>query len=308
MLFRSGGIPEVGSGGLLATCPAMTENILPPNVMEINKDGSYSATLRGISSEYAGKWLLLYTRISAGGGQISSNWAVNPDIWRLPYVQLPKPTTLVEDDHVQDIVVKAGTNPDMLGEENWTARQTGLCWDGVKLADTYYVRLKNMDGTETEYRFVEEADPTAVLTGEKKIVVYQKKKDGQDQDIWEEVTMSENPGITGPEMYGHQVFELADYNMTYTGNYTEDGGLIYTYQVELNARLETEWSEEKGFTYRLILPDAVSLTSAKGTSVTDSGLRVTAEASVSSDVAENTPDGASQSDAYRRSEEDQVLF
>ena len=306
--IENGGIPEVGSGGLLATCPAMTENILPPNVMEINKDGSYSATLRGISSEYAGKWLLLYTRISAGGGQISSNGAVNPDIWRLPYVQLPKPTTLVEDDHVQDIVVKAGTNPDMLGEENWTARQTGLCWDGVKLADTYYVRLKNKDGTETEYRFVEEADPTAVLTGEKKIVVYQKKKDGQDQDVWEEVTMSENPGITGPEIYSHQVFELLDYNMTYTGNYTEDGGLIYTYQVELNARLETEWSEEKGFTYRLILPDAVSLTSAKGTSVTDSGLRVTAEASVSSDVAENTPDGASQSDAYRRSEEDQVLF
>ena len=156
--------------------------------------------------------------------------------------------------------------------------------------------------------FVEEADTTAVLTGEKKIVVYQKKKDGQDQDIWEEVTMSENPGITGPEIYAHQVFELLDYNMTYTGNYTEDGGLIYTYQVELNARLETEWSEEKGFTYRLILPDAVSLTSAKGTSVTDSGLCVTAEASVSSDVAENTPDGASQSDAYRRSEEDQVLF
>lgn len=307
--IENGSILEVGSDGLLATCPAMTGNILPPNVMEVNKDGSYSATLRGISAEYAGKWLLIYTRISAGGGQISSDWAVNPDTWQLPYVQLPKPTTLVEDDYEQEIVVNAGTNPDMPGEENWTARQTALCWDGVRFADTYYVRLKNKDGTETEYRFVEEADAEAVLTGGKKIVVYQKKKDGQDQDIWEKVKMSEeNPGITGPEIYSHQAFELEDYKMAYTGNYVEDGGLIYTYQVELNACLETEWSEEKGFTYRLILPDAVSLTSAKGTSVTDSGLRVTAEASVSSDVAENVPDGTSQSDAYRRSEDDQILF
>lgn len=307
--IENGGILEVGSDGLLATCPAMTGNILPPNVMEVNKDGSYSATLRGISAEYAGKWLLIYTRISAGGGQISSDWAVNPDTWQLPYVQLPKPTTLVEDDYEQEIVVNAGTNPDMLGEENWTARQTALCWDGVRLADTYYVRLKNKDGTETEYRFVEEADAEAVLTGGKKIVVCQKKKDGQDQDIWEKVKMSEeNPGITGPEIYSHQAFELEDYKMAYTGNYVEDGGLIYTYQVELNARLETEWSEEKGFTYRLILPDAVSLTSAKGTTVTDSGLRVTAEATVSSDVAENAPDGTSQSDAYQRSEDDQILF
>lgn len=304
--IEDGGTLEVGVNGLLTTCPAMTGNILPPNVMEVNRDGTYSATLRGISAEYAGKWLLLYTRISAGGGQISSDWTANLETWRLPYVQLPKPTALVEEDQERDVIVEAGANPDLLGKEDWTARQTALCWDSVELADTYYVTLKNKDGSVAEYRFVEEDDDTAVPAG-KKIVVYQ-KKDDQGQDIWREVSMSpEDTGITGPER--RQVFELEDYKMTHTGVYTEEGGLPYTYKVELNARLETEWNEEKGFTYRLILPDAVSLTSAKGTSVTDSGLRVTAEASVCSDVAENAPDGtSSQSDAYRRSEDYQVQF
>lgn len=313
-IIDNGGSLTVGSDGLLATCPAMAGNILPPNVMEVNRDGSYSATLRGISAEYAGKWILLYTRISAGGGQISSDWAVNQDIWRLPYVQLPKPTVLVEDDQEQDIVVKAGTNPDILGKEIWRARQTTLRWDGVELADTYYVTLQDKAGNETEYRFAEESDENATVTGGKKIAVYQKKKDAQGQEIWEPVEMTRedtggaDPGTVDPEVYRHQVFELKDYKMEKNGNYPTSDGFMYTYQVQLNARLETEWSEEEGFSCRLILPDAISLTAADGTSVTDNDLRNTSEATVYSDVAENASDGSGPSDAYRKSEVYRVQF
>ena len=301
--------------GLQTTCPVMTDGVLTPAVMEVNSDGTYSATLRGISAEYAGKWLLLYTRISAGGGNVSSNWAANPAIWRLPYVKLPKPEVTV-NNREQKIKVQAGTSPDILQEAEWTASQTTLQWDCEELADSYYLTLSPREaGKESQiFRIVETEDPQAALTGGKKITVYQKSTDDQGKEIWKPIEAAEtNTGPGGStelpeEAYTHQAFELTDYQMEHTGSYTV-AEIPYHYKVKLNARLETEWSSEKeGFIYHLILPDADSLTTENGTAVTDSGLRITSKAEVSADVAANDPETGAGSDAYLRSEEQEIIF
>ncbi len=96
--------------------------------------------------------------------------------------------------------------------------------------------------------------------------------------------------------------------MEHTGSYTV-AEIPYHYKVKLNARLETEWSSEKeGFIYHLILPDADSLTTENGTAVTDSGLRITSKAEISADVAANDPETGAESDAYLRSEEQEIIF
>lgn len=301
--------------GLQTTCPVMTDGVLTPAVMEVNSDGTYSATLRGISAEYAGKWLLLYTRISAGGGNVSSNWAANPAIWRLPYVKLPKPEVTV-NNREQKIKVQAGTSPDILQEAEWTASQTTLQWDCEELADSYYLTLSPREaGKESQiFRIVETEDSQAALTGGKKITVYQKSTDDQGKEIWKPIEAAEtNTGPGGStelpeEAYTHQAFELTDYQMEHTGSYTV-AEIPYHYKVKLNARLETEWSSEKeGFIYHLILPDADSLTTENGTAVTDSGLRITSKAEVSADVAANDPETGAGSDAYLRSEEQEIIF
>ncbi len=58
----------------------------------------------------------------------------------------------------------------------------------------------------------------------------------------------------------------------------------------------------------MILPDAESLTTLNGTELSDIGLKITERVLLSSDVAVNTPDGVSQSEAYTNSGDFEVLF
>ena len=76
----------------------------------------------------------------------------------------------------------------------------------------------------------------------------------------------------------------------------------------LSTRLEVEWDGQNGFKYTLILPDAENLTTLNGTVLTDVGLNITERVLLSADVAVNTPDGVSQSEAYTNSGDLEVLF
>ena len=107
---------------------------------------------------------------------------------------------------------------------------------------------------------------------------------------------------------GITLFEFNDYWVKdENGIYTE-AEIPYAYRVKLNTRLEAAWDEETGFWYTLILPDAESLTTLNGTVLSDVGLQITEKVLLSSDVAVNAPDGASQSDGYTNSGDFEALF
>lgn len=302
-----------GVAGLLATYPAADEERLTPAVMESESGNAYIGTIRGLSGEHAGKWLLLYTRISSGNGQISSHWT-SSEVVRLPYVRLNQPEVTV-DSQDREVTLKAGANPDLLETEIWQSSRTALHWDDVEWADSYYITLKprglNPDTDRAEvseeqtYRIVEETDETAADTGKKKATVYRKTKVfdeqmGVDVEHWEPIEPVK-PAETA-------VFELNDYWAKDEKGGYEEAGIPYAYRVKLNACLEAAWDEETGFRYTLVLPDAKSLTTVNGSVLSDVGLQVTEKVLLSSDVAVNAPDGLSQSEAYTNSDDFEVLF
>ncbi len=313
--------PEIETGktagmdGLLAAYPAPDGETLTPAVMEAESGNVYSGTVRGLTAQYAGKWILFYTRISSGNGQVSSKWTAS-EVVRLPYVRLDKPQVTV-DSQEREVTLEAGSNPDLLGSETWQSSRTALHWNQVEWADSYYITLKprTLDpdtdkaevSQEQTYRIVEETDETdetAAAMGGKKVTVLRKviafdEQLGMDVEYWEPVEAQENQPL---------VFELEDYwAADENGVYTE-AEIPYAYRVKLNSRLEVEWDEETGFKYTLILPDAESLTTVNGTVLSDPGLNVTEKALLSSDVFVNAPDGSSQSEAYTNSGEYEVLF
>ena len=304
-----------GVNGLLATYPAADGQGLTPAVMEAGSGSVYSGTIRGISAQHAGRWLLLYTRISSGNGQISSPWTAS-EIVRLPYVRLNQPAVTV-DSQERRITLEAGANPDLPGTEIWKSSRTALHWEDVEWADSYSFTLKprilNPDteraevSTEQTYRIVEEPDDAAADTGKKKVTVYRKtevfdEQQGVDVEDWEPVEPVK------PVETKKAVFELMDYWVKdENGVYTEEG-IPYAYRVKMNACLEAVWDEENGFQYTLILPDAESLTTVNGTVLSDIGLKITEKVLLSADVAVNTPDGASHSEAYTNSGNYEVLF
>ncbi|WP_288174946.1 prepilin-type N-terminal cleavage/methylation domain-containing protein [Sporofaciens musculi] len=301
-----------GVAGLLATYPVADGEKLMPVAMEADSNNTYSGTIRGLSAQHAGKWLLLYTRISSGNGQISSKWTAS-EIVRLPYVRLDQPEVSVANLE-REITLEAGSNPDLLGTETWKSSRIALDWQNVEWADSYYITLQprtmnpDTDGIEVSeeqtYRIVEEADETALDTGNRRVTVYRKtivfdEQQGKDVEYWEPVNAEEDQPL---------VFALEDYwAKDENGVYTE-AEIPYAYRVTLSTRLEVEWDGQNGFKYTLILPDAENLTTLNGTVLTDVGLNITERVLLSADVAVNTPDGVSQSEAYTNSGDLEVLF
>ena len=117
--------------------------------MDAENAHNYSHELKNLSIEYAGKWIVFYTRISSGGGNISSEWAKS-DAYRLPYVKLESPQ-VTSDQEEYEFKAKVTETPDVPGEEKtWTARRTALTWSSIKCADIFTLDLNGMimDGTD----------------------------------------------------------------------------------------------------------------------------------------------------------------
>lgn len=276
-----------GLAGLLASYPSRKEG--EPQaaaVMQAAAGGAYTHTLRGLPPEYAGKWVLFRTRISAGNGQVSSKWTVNDAVWQLPYVKLNPPSVTV-GNRKQEITVSAGANPDLPGEETWTANTTVLQWSHARLSDCSYVTLERKDGEKQAYRITEDSQG---------VKVFWKNADG----AWTAVqgTQAESGGTD---------FILPGYQIDAGGVYTE-AEIPYSYRVSLKAVLEVRPQKEAGFGYTLALPDAESLVTESGAAITDAGLRATVSAGLCSDVKENNPDSGQGSSGYLRSEEYEAAF
>lgn len=287
-ILAAGNLPGENDG-LLTAYPAMTGEALTPVQMETEAGGRYSHTLTGLSARYAGKWLLCYTRISSGNGQVSSLWVDNPDVWQLPYVKLPAPTVSLESLS-REVSVTDVTNPDLPTPKTWQADRIVLNWTGGELTDTYLITLKKKDNTSQLFRIVEQKENGTVS-------VYAEKQQPDGTILWEE-KLPEGDTLS---------FELPEYQIAVNGSYTL-AGVTYRYQTALNARLEVRLDADNGFAYTLLLPDAQRLVTENGTVLTEAALKETAVAVFTADVARNAPDlfPGQQSDAYLPSEETEL--
>lgn len=289
--IEAGGEP---SQGVLATYPAKDEaGELIPVQMDVGGGNTYSHTLTGLSSSYGGKWILCSVRISSGGGQISSQWRVNTDVWRLPYVKLQAPeVTLVSQQ--RELEATDTTNPDLPQVQKWQAERIAFCWDSEPLADAYYVTLKQKNGAALNIRMIEQRENGAVF-------VYVQKGQTGEEPVWE---LREMEQVSEDGLFS---FELPEYGASLESTYTQ-AGITYYYQVQMNARLEVRQKENGGYTYTLLLPDAQSMTTEAGVSITEAGLRPTLAVSVRADAAQNASDlfPGQPSDAYRPSEDTAV--
>ena len=255
--------------GLLAYYPgADGEKPSSPVMMETDSSTEYSHILTGIPAEFAGKYILCSTRISAGDGQVSSKWVLNPDIWQLPYIKLETPEVLLENQE-RKVTVTVKANPDLDGEEEeWTADAIVLTWDSEEPAKAYGVTLTGKDGQSRTYKLVEDGD---------RVAVYEKD---ESTDAW----------IEG---------DLSDYTVIIDGQY-EEAQLPYTYEAELSASLQVK-KKGDGFTYQLILPDADRLKPKDDVVIRDSILRPTQEVTVWAAAEED-------SDAFVDSDEETILL
>lgn len=293
--------------GLMAAYPAQdTSGTVSPVVMDLNADNTYSHTLRGLSAQYAGKWILFYTRITAGNGQLSSKWVANDTLWQLPYVKLAKPEVAVKRQEDRVISVDDVTNPVLPKPETWSAAQTILQWNGAELADSYEIALTGKDSAKPSeiFRIVE--DKTA---GSEKVTVFHKTLDDTDGKIvWSEVAAEpQEPGPDAGNPVRTFTFRLPGYQNQVDGSYLE-AGITYSYKAVLDTMLEVKWETGQGFSYTIILPDAENLRPKEGITITSTEqptLRMTSKAEIWSDVNANSPEGVeppSFSNAYVKSD------
>ena len=237
--------------GALAAYPAADDI---QNVVPVQMDGSssgYAHTMSGLSIEYAGKYMVFYTRISSGSSSmLSSVWAAS-EAFELPYVQLDAPkVSSGETERKITATVKGSKNPDLADQEveqEWTAVNTVLTWTEVDCADAYEVTLTDTEGTEV----------TCIL----------KKTDhGMETDP-----------------------SLEEYAITIEdGSYIDKNQTKLTYSLTVKAELETETLEDGTVQYTLILPDMQQLTAADQESVTHDAFKKTVKAVLKAEVtAEN---------------------
>ncbi len=118
--------PAETLNGYLATYRVDENGNFTPEGMEAEENNKYAHTLKGLSADYAGKYILFYARISSGGGNVSSKWVVNDNkddgtddaengndaVWRLPYVKLPTPEVTARTSE-REVMVTLTTNPDL---------------------------------------------------------------------------------------------------------------------------------------------------------------------------------------------------
>lgn len=304
-------LAELGIADITYPAKDPASGTLSPVVMDVNADDTYSHTLRGLSAEHAGKWILFYTRMSSGNGQLSSKWVPNEKVWRLPYVKLSAPAVTVT---TQERTVEAtdNSNPDVPEKETWTAGQTVLQWSNADLSDAYEITLTGTDGnpgTSQTYRIEEGTEAAGGgADGQKKVTVYHKtlSQDGT-AIVWEEVDEEPQPAPGPGEGTDAQqrtfTFVLPGHQAVLDSSY-EEAGLSIPYHVELETILEVRWEQENGFGYTLILPDTASLKPKEGIEIKDP-VRVTSRTDIWSDVKENSREGVqppAQSEAYVRSE------
>lgn len=278
-----------------------------PVQMDVVNSTNYRHQMTGLPLKYAGKWIVFYTRISSGGGNVSSKWTKS-DVYRLPYVKLAAPS-IASDTRAYDLDVIQTDNPDIDGEaKTWHSVQNVLTWNSVESADFYTISLRgntvNAQGGKTPMNA-----EIRVLESENGVTVQQKVLQMNEQtkkQEWVWAAVPESAKSSSEENEKVHMYELDSYSTELQNSYSTANGVNITYQMKLTAALTVEQQEDGSFSYTLRLPDVVSMTANDGTSVTNSAFTMTSNAFVTADVQANQ-DGKS-SDAFHASDASEVRW
>lgn len=308
---------QMGATDCLAEYPAGEI----PVQMDVMDSENYYHNLQNLSVKYAGKWIVFFTRISSGEGNVSSKW-VKSSAYQLPYVKLAQPV-IASDSKDVTVPVRVVTNPDLLdGEEQlWTAKRTELTWDSIECADALTMKLS---GTvhESDTATTQKSADIRILEDQEnhKVDVQQylqeeqhyKDENGKDATrwvwVWKSVTeeVQEDQKDWPADQKTH-LFKLDQYQVQIA---TSFGGRP-TY-LTLTAELEAYPKSGGGFTYVLRLPDITSVKNLEGADVTYSNFAITDSVTVQANVKENLNNNdttvTNASKAYHASETTEVKW
>lgn len=286
--------------------------------MDVNSSTDYSHSLSGLSTEYAGKWIVFYGRISSGAGSVSSKW-VKSKVYRLPYVKLKAPEIRSDVEEGVSFTANVQSTPEVPGQdETWTGKRTYLTWESVFCASAYEVNLNGLvtgvassgekTGIGSKLRLIEGSDGVAVWVWR---AVEEKVSDTETKIVWKWVTVEETaqdiPEGTAETDILH-TFDIPDYGVTATGTYIAADGSTPVYTVTLSSQLVVQKTEDGTYKYSLKLPDVTEMKAADGSVVTNDDFGISAVVKAYSNVSENVEDvekeeAEEKSEAYVRSEE-----
>ena len=236
------------------------------------KDGKnqniYQHALQGLSSDYAGKWVVFQTRISSSSGQISSNWVTSKAI-QLPFVKLDVPVVSTYVERLQQ-KVNVTTNPDQPKVvQDWQAEHYVCYFDSVRNAESYYITLYPRDAEKSEvtYRIQEEG----TVSGNMGVFV-------QEEEEWQPVAVTSHED-------GSYTAVLPKFEREIKGKYTDK--VDFYYDTVLETTLKAVPKEDGGFHYTLSVPDITTLITKDGMRLPNTATGVTALTKFRCDVNAN---------------------
>ena len=300
---------DVSAGNYISAYPSTNTSIQ----MSVKNSREYYHDMENLSITYAGKWIVFYTRISSGGGNVSSEWTRMERAVRLPYVKLDAPE-VTSDTKNYDLTVKVTDTPEVPGEEKtWKAAHTVLKWESVDGVTLYKLNLdgsiadnSSQDGTRklnAQIRISEQAGKTV------KVEKYVQRQDEQTKEwkwVWEPIDENEVIYPAGtPETAKTHTFNLDNYSVQIDSSYGTYSGARMYYNLELQAQLEVVLQEDGGFAYTLKLPDVTEMYAHDGSSVKHTNFAITDNAKLIADVIENL---SGVSTAYVPSEETEIKW
>ena len=300
---------DVSAGNYISAYPSTNT----PIQMSVKNSREYYHDMENLSITYAGKWIVFYTRISSGGGNVSSEWTRMERAVRLPYVKLDAPE-VTSDTKNYDLTVKVTDTPEVPGEEKtWKAAHTVLKWESVDGVTLYKLNLdgsiadnSSQDGIRklnAQIRISEQAGKTV------KVEKYVQRQDEQTKEwkwVWEPIDENEVIYPAGtPETAKTHTFNLDNYSVQIDSSYGTYSGARMYYNLELQAQLEVVLQEDGGFAYTLRLPDVTEMYAHDGSSVKHTNFAITDNAKLTADVIENL---SGVSTAYVPSEETEIKW
>lgn len=280
-----------------------------PVQMDVSSSTEYYHELTNFPIEYAGKWIVFYARISAGGGNVSSVWTKTGQAYQLPYVKLAQPT-VTSDSVATTIEARVVENPDISeGEkQDWTAKRTELTWASVDCADVVELALtgkltqegENVQEKKASIRILE--DPTSHTVDVKQYRQVEEiitNKDGTKtkQLVWKWVSVTgtvPDDQKTWAKEDQTQVFDLDQYQVDITSTFDQK-----TTYITLKTELVAVPDANGGYTYTLKLPDVTEVTNLTGQQFTHENFAITKQVNITANVKANL-DGKT-SDTYHAS-------
>lgn len=281
-----------------------------PVQMDVSSSTEYYHELTNFPIQYAGKWIVFYARISAGGGNVSSVWTKTDQAYQLPYVKLAQPT-VTSDSVATTIEARVVENPDISeGEkQEWTAKRTELTWSSVDCADVVELALAGKLTQEGEtsqdknasIRILE--DPTNHTVDVQQYRQVEETITNQDgtqtkQMVWKWLsvtgTVPDEQKTWEKENQTH-VFELDQYQVDITSTFDQK-----TTYITLKTELVAVPKASGGYTYTLKLPDVTEVTNLTGQQFTHDNFAITKQVNITANVKANL-DG-NTSDTYHASD------